>query len=391
MELVLASNFDDALVEATRELPVSTFFGNFPTSLVGGGRPPGILPAIDAERFSAHLGEVHRHGRKFLATINTAAPGLREYSAQFRARFDAEVQGLVELGVDGFVVAVPALIELIHRAYPDHPISVSTFARVRSISQAQYFRRAGATTIVLEEANRDFPLVRGLVREGMQVEVLVNQSCLPECPYRAHHLSTSSLASQTETRGPWFEYPILQCGLEYVRDPGRLIAGIFVRPEDLGVYEEAGVSRFKVSGRNRSTAWLVRAAEAYGRRSYAGDLTDILSLVQIRGPTRALDRLDTAGVEPATVAALRAAFRPLRRLQIENRAFPSGFLARIAATDCAHRSCADCGYCAAVARRVLRVDDRPLEQYTAPEGLPDPTVLLPWFAAEREPPHALAR
>src|SRR5208282_706232 len=239
----------DRLIEETADLPVSTFFGGFPIQLTGGGRPPQILPAVDRERFRAHLKMVHRHSRQFFATLNS-----------------------IDLGVDGFVVALPALIEAIRTEYPDVPISVSTFARIRTVTQAEYFLKLGARTIILEEGNRDFRLIRGLIRLGAEVEVLVNQSCLPSCPYRGHHLNTSSLASQPDAPCPAFEYPILECGLEYVRDPAKLISGIFVRPEDLAVFEEAGVTRFKVSGRNRSTAWLLRSARAYAHRSYVGNL-----------------------------------------------------------------------------------------------------------------------
>ncbi|MCL4307858.1 MAG: hypothetical protein M1126_00610, partial [Candidatus Thermoplasmatota archaeon] len=98
----------------------------------------------------------------------------------------------------------------------------------------------------LEEGNRNFPLIRGLVRMGARVEILTNQTCIRECPFRAHHLNTSSLCSQPGGNRLWFEFPLLECGLEVVRDPEKLISSIWVRPEDLAVYEEAGVHRFKI-------------------------------------------------------------------------------------------------------------------------------------------------
>ena len=284
VELVLASNFDDALVDGTADLPVSTFFGNFPVLLSGGGRPPRILPSIDRELFRTHVARVHASGRAFFATVNSNDLGLREYEPGFPKAFLREIDDLLDLGVDGFVVALPLLIELIHRDHPEVPISVSTFARVHTVTQAEYFVSMGARTVVLEESNRDFALIRGLVRRGIRVEVLVNQTCIRGCPFRAHHLNTSSLASQPDRPCPALEYPIAECGWEMVRDPSRLISGIFVRPEDLEVFEDAGVSRFKVSGRNRSTPWLLRAARAYARRSYPGNLLDILSFVQAHQP-----------------------------------------------------------------------------------------------------------
>ena len=308
VELVLATNFDDSLPASVSDLPVRSFFGGFPVSTTGAGRPPFILPAVDADMFRRHLIVIHRSGREFYATLNSNDLGLHEYRAGYLERFLHEVAGLLDLGVDGFVVAVPALIDAIHGAYPDVPISASSFARIRSVAQAEYLLALGADTVILEEANRDFALVRGLVRAGVRVEVLVNQTCIRECPYRAHHLNTSSLCSQPGGDRLWFEFPILECGLEVVRDPRRLISSIWVRPEDLAVYEELGVARFKISGRNRPTDWLTRAARAYAQRRYSGNLTDLLSFVQVKGPASALTTLHENGVAPEVVEPLRAAF-----------------------------------------------------------------------------------
>ena len=389
MELVLASNFDDALVDGVAGLPVSTFFGNFPVGLTGGGRPPRILPQIDRDRFRDHLRAVHRAGRNFFATVNSNDLALHEYDAGFEAAFLREVDDLLDLGVDGFIVALPLLIELLRSRHPDVPVSVSTFARIRTVAQAEYFLRLGATTVILEEANRDFELLRGLVRRGAEVEILVNQTCLQGCPFRAHHLNTSSIAAQPGEPCPALEYPIAECGWEVVRDPRRLVSGIFVRPEDLEVYEELGVHRFKVSGRNRSTPWLLRAVRAYAARSYPGDLLDILSFVQVKAPLHYLrEVVDGRDDVPPELRALREAFAKLGTMTVDNSAFPKGFLRRIAATDCEHQSCEECGYCGSVAERVLRLDGEPLSSYVPPPEPLRPTALLPHITSV--PPRAVA-
>jgi collagenase-like PrtC family protease len=379
MELVLGTNFDDALPDRVSELPVRAFFGGFPVSLTGAGRPPYILPDIDRDGFERHVEAIHAGGREFYATLNSSDLGLHEYRSGYLYAFIREVAELLDLGVDGFVVAIPALLEEIHRAYPDVPLTVSSFARIRSVSQAEYFVRLGADTVVLEEANRDFALIQGLVRAGVRVEVLTNQTCIRECPFRAHHLNTSSLCSQPGGDHLWFEFPILECGLEVVRDPRKMISSIWVRPEDLAAYEEAGVHRFKVSGRNRSTDWLVRAATAYARREYHGNLLDILSFVQVKGPSNALATLAHQGVAPEVVEPLRTAFAGLEDVVIDNDAFPAGFLRKIAATDCAHRTCDECGYCAGVAEKVVRISGQPPSRYRAPVDLPSPVGLLAAF------------
>jgi len=206
----------------------------------------------------------------------------------------------------------------------------------------------------------------------------VNQSCLPSCPYRGHHLNTSSLASQPDAPCPTFEYPLLECGLEYVRDPSKIISGIFVRPEDLAVYEEFGVSRFKISGRNRSTEWLAKVATAYASRSYSGNLAEILSLVQVKGPRSALREVVEATGE-ADAQTLAAAFEPFGDICIDNRAFPPDFLRHIVAVDCERTTCTACGYCRGVAEKVLRISGVPPSGYHPPSDLPSPLHLISRF------------
>lgn len=384
VELVLATNFDDALVDHVSDLPVQTFFGGFPVSLTGAGRPPFILPEVDREGFRRHVQTIHRAGREFYATLNSNDLGLHEYRRGYVDEFLKGVEELRDLGVDGFVIAIPALMDAVHRAFPEVPLSVSSFARIRSVSQAEYFLRLGADTVILEEGNRNFPLIRGLVRAGARVEVLVNQTCIRECPFRAHHLNTSSLCSQPGGDRLWFEFPILECGLEVVRDPQKLISSIWVRPEDLSVYEEAGVHRFKVSGRNRSTDWLARVARAYTNRVYRGNLLDVLSFVQIKGPLNALTTLSNRGVAPHVVEPLRHALAAFEDIVIDNEAFPPGFLRRIAATDCERRSCEECGYCGEVAEKVVRIGGRPPSQHRSPPGLPSTIGLLEEFGKTPE-------
>jgi collagenase-like PrtC family protease len=388
MELVLATNFDDQLPGRVADLPVRSFFGGFPVSLTGAGRPPFILPEVDREGFRRHLRTVHWAGRAFYATLNSNDLGLKEYGSGFLDTFVREVGELLDLGVDGFVVALPTLMEAIHRAYPEVPLSASSFARIRTVSQGEYFLRLGADTLILEEANRDFRLIRGLVRAGARVEVLANQTCIRDCPYRAHHLNTSSLCSQPGGDRLWFEFPILECGLEVLRDPRKLVSSIWVRPEDLAVYEDVGVSRFKISGRNRPTDWLVRAARAYANRRYDGNLLDILSFVQIKGPANALAALAARGAHPEVVGPLREAFASFGDVTIRNDAFPPGFLRRIAASDCEHRSCDECGFCGQVAERVVRIDGKPPSAYRPRSHLPSPAGLLESFGTRPDTPTA---
>lgn len=378
MEFVLATNFDDGLVDSLGDLPVTTFFGGFPISLTGGGRPPYILPTLTDESFRHHISRIHRSGRKFLVTLNSNDLGLREYDPDYVSQFLKEAARLMDLGVDGFIMAVPILMEALHHEYPSVHLSASTFARITTVGQAEYFHRMGANVIVLEEGNKNFRLIRALTSAGMNVEILLNQTCIKDCPFRAQHLQTSSLGSQAGGQKFWFEAPIMECGMEVAKDPGRLVNSIAIRPEDLELYEEAGVTRFKLSGRNRATDWLLKVARAYHARSWDGNLLDILSYVQFKGPAQAVARI-AEGTSLPMIEKFKEALDPLAQVRIENKAFPAGFLRRVAATDCENMSCAACGYCPGVAEKVVTIAGQPLADYKVPEGMPPVATLLPFL------------
>jgi collagenase-like PrtC family protease len=386
MEFVIATNFDDHLLEQVKNTPVTTFFGGFPVSLTGGGRPPYILPDVSEEKFRSHLEKIHAMGRKFLVTLNSNDLGLKEYSPSFLAEFMKEAQRLIDLGVDGFIMAIPILIEALHREYPDVHISASTFARISTVGQAEYFRDMGAEVIILEEANKNFRLIKGLVAAGMNVEILANQTCIKDCPFRAQHLQNSSLGSQPGNAKFWFEAPIMECGVELSQDPGKLINSIAVRPEDLELYESVGVHRFKLSGRNRPTDWLVRTTQAYANRHWDGNLLDILSYVQFKGPMSAVSRIAQENALPV-VNRFKEALDPLAGVYIDNKAYPAGFLRRVANTDCENMSCKACGYCPGVAEKVVKVNGKPLADYQPVKDLPPVATLLPYLGASGDSAH----
>lgn len=378
MDFVLATNFEDRLLKEVEDVPVSNFFGGFPVSLTGGGRPPYILPSLSDEQFRSHIAAIHRMNRKFLVTLNSNDLGLKEYEPDFISNFLKEATRLMELGVDGFIMAIPILMEALHREYPDVHLSASTFARINTVGQAEYFRDMGAEVIILEESNKNFRLIRALTKAGMNVEILCNQTCIKDCPFRAQHLQNSSLGSQPGNAKFWFEAPIMECGVEVAKDPAKLVNSIIVRPEDLEAYEEAGVHRFKLSGRNRTTEWLSKVAHAYNSRNWDGNLLDIVSYVQVKGPMSAVNRIERGGMLPV-VKSFKEALDPLAGVRIENKAYPKGFLRRVGATDCENLSCKECGYCGGVADKVVTVNGLPLSEYKPVQNLPPVATLLPYL------------
>jgi len=352
MRLVVATNFDDSLIEQVKGYPVTHVFGSHQRTLTGHGRASFLLPEVSERRFKEHLDVVHGAKIKFLYTMNTATLHGREYSREFVERLRREIETLVNLGVDGFVVALPFLIKLIKDEHPDLEVSVSSYARVYNIREVENFVSLGADTIILhEDDNRNFKLLNSLqrFRGKVDLELIANNSCLWGCVYRRTHDLISSLASSQDSVNFWFEYPILFCATDVRNDIANIIRMRWIRPEDLSFYETLGIDRFKIAGRNKKTEWLVRAVKAYSEGRYQGNLLDIVSYPQGRATPRVVERV--GGPKDYDV---------LKEVYVDNSKFPPKWLTFFRHNDCETRSCEDCGYCDAVARNVITVEGRPL-------------------------------
>ncbi|MEM4046887.1 MAG: peptidase U32 family protein [Metallosphaera sp.] len=352
MRLVVGTNFDDNLIERIREFPVTHIFGSHTKTLTGHGRASFVLPNVDDERFKDHLDLAHERGIKFLYTMNTATLNGKEYSETFVRKLSAEIERLVKLGVDGFIVALPFLLKIIKSEHPELEVSISSYARIYNLREVENFIELGANTIILhEDDNRNFKLLRSLqrFRKEVDLELITNNSCLWGCIYRRTHDLVSSLSSVEDGINAWFEYPILFCATDVRNDLANIIRMRWIRPEDLDFYERLGYDRFKIAGRNKKTDWIVRAVKAYSKRSYEGNLLDVLSYPQGRAVPKVMEKVNGS-----------KDYEVLKEVIVNNKRFPSKWLNFFDYNNCEERSCSECKYCDIIAREVITVNGKDL-------------------------------
>ena len=356
MRLVVATNWDDALLRGMQGLPVHVVFGKLRHDLVGGGRPSGILPSVTWAEMARHVSLAHELGFRFNYLWNATSLADAEYQPEFVGRMEEQLRRLVDMGVDGLVVGVPWMIALAKGTAPELEVTASSLMDVVTPREAQQFEAMGADAIVLHHAaNRDFRVldeIRASVR--CDLELIVNNSCVYQCPYNNCHHVSPSFHSREGSR-PVLEYELFWCAGRHAQDGAEIIRSRWIRPEDLHVYEAAGYDRFKIAGRGRDTAWLLRAARAYAGRSYPGDLTDIISMSQ-HAPLR-LARQRAAegqGHHAAEWTAIADDLAPVANLGIDNGKIPNDFIQFFTAHDCNTLSCRTCGYCEQVAKKAVR-------------------------------------
>ena len=373
MRLIVATNWDDALLRGLRGLPVQAVFGKLQSDLVGGGRPSCILPAVDWDGMARHIALAHDCGFRFLYLWNVGTLGDAEYRAEFVARLQDQLRLLVEAGIDGLVVGLPWMIHLAKEIAPHLEVSVSSFVHVDSPREARQFEAMGADTLILHQSgNRDFQTLRE-IREAVScdLELIANNSCVYQCPYVCAHQTSPAFHSRPGSR-PVLEYELFWCAGRYARDGAELIRARWIRPEDLHVYEARGLDRFKVAGRGRDTAWLLRAARAYAARSHPGSLTEIISMSQHAPLALARRRAGEDGPHAARWGEIAADLSPLGELRVRNADLPPDFLDFFLTHDCNTLSCRACRYCEQVARRA--VDGVGAWNADAVPLMPEPTM-----------------
>lgn len=132
-------------------------------------------------------------------------------------------------------------------------------------------------------------VVRALRKDfGCKIELLVNEGCIQHCPYKVNHDIMISLAGsksqvaqvmlqQAESKG--FDVSELNerwgCINHFKTSPADVLKIPFIRPEDLGMYEQM-MDVAKISGKVKSNEFVFRAFEAYTSGHWSGNLLDIL-------------------------------------------------------------------------------------------------------------------
>jgi collagenase-like PrtC family protease len=130
-----------------------------------------------------------------------------------------------------------------------------------------------------DAVNRNFTLLKTFPTQKIKIELLANNLCLLDCPIGAYHANYASHNSQciNPTISRLDEYPMMWCTTEKINHPLELIKSPWIRPEDIKVYEKIGFTHFKISGREKSTDWIVQRVKAYSERSYSGNVLDFLN------------------------------------------------------------------------------------------------------------------
>ncbi len=375
MEWVLACNWDEALLAPAKEFGVTELFGKLPQDPVGGGRATFISPSPGRRKAERFIHKTLQAGIEFNYLLNGTCLSNREMTRGGQKALNSIIDWAADQGVTWFTVSIPYLAAKIRKRLPNAHIAVSMMAGVDSVEKAVQWENAGASVVILFE-NKDFALIRSIKKQTrLKVEVSANLSCLNRCNQSFYH---GNVSSHSSNGSGLFSLPLCeaQCGQSKVAEPRRIVAGQWMRPQDVPLFEAEGVDRLKILDRTSPTPQLLRNLAAYATGEYEGNLADLI-------PGYRQERLDGYFSPKRALKTAAAFFKPqhfdvTKALAYRKRSAPphfhidgkalDGYLEGFLKKDCRTTSCLRCGWCDAYAQKAIRFPDGERERFLKDNG-----------------------
>jgi collagenase-like PrtC family protease len=372
MKLRVGANWDLSLLDAVKGTSVDGLFGKLPFDVVGGARPGFVLPQVSREDVRSYIAACHEKGLEFSYLLNASCLGNLQYSRKGYGQLIQLLEWIDEAGSDSVTIGIPYLIDLVRKRFPRLKVKVSTTARVNTVRKALQYEDMGVEEIIVDEhVNREFRTLEA-IRSAVKcdLELIVNNICLWQCPYNYEHVNHDGHASREgeEEAYCYLQYPGFLCLHRKLVDPVEVLKSPWIRPEDLNAYEDLGYTHFKITERFKRTPLLAAHIQAYENRSYEGNLLDLFTLPRKGAftPVHLEYFIQPEHVNILKVSELEKVFdiEFTDLVRLDNGKL-NGFLDHFKTKDCSQTSCSRCGYCDAVFKKAAVVDVPGLEAAAA--------------------------
>jgi len=157
------------------------------------------------------------------------------------------------------------------------PIYISTIAGVKTVEDLKRFIDIKPIRVIPHhDVGKEWKNLKKIVefsqKNGIEVELMVTESCLYQCPNREKHYEYLSKENQDAP------FHLVCNARKFILPREFLLAGGIIRPEDLSFYEEMGIRHFKITGRSKPANWLPEVVNAYQQRRYKGNLIRLLGI-----------------------------------------------------------------------------------------------------------------
>jgi len=273
------------LIENDSKLRTDVYdlYGTSDMSFTGSGRPFFLMAKRDKSEIENFIRRVHDLNLKFTWLWNGECLGYFKFNSKEQTKALKELDWLDDMGVEYLTVTDPYLANFAKNYHPNLKLKVSVIAEVNSLTRAleweEIIGHEGILTLSIM-LNRNFPLLKE-IREKVKcdIELLTNDCCLNECPFRFFHYTECSHASQNHDclEGYYNDWATIACQNQKCFNVEQIIMSKWIQPSDLNKYIDIGIDYFKISGRRYGTKWLYNALKAYSSKNINGNLGEIFN------------------------------------------------------------------------------------------------------------------
>lgn len=246
-------------------------------NFLGSGRSSDHIPYCDYKLLERYINIANQCGIGFNYVLNTTCLSNEEFNTEGIKKIITFLKSLINIGVNTITVCLPSLMELIVMSGLPLKIRASTVCNIINVEKAKAFLRLGANRIVADESiNRDFTELKNINSACLgDLELIVNVICNKNCIYRPfHHNQMSHNLNFNKSSVSYYSH---RCMMKRCEEADNLLKMNFIRPEDIHYYENIGIKQFKIQGRQAAIKGdIPKTVEAYFKRSYEGDLLDLL-------------------------------------------------------------------------------------------------------------------
>ncbi len=197
------------------------------------------------------------------------------------------VECLAQAGVDGLIVGDAGAFALAHRVAPELPLHISTQMSVSNAEAATFWYEAGATRVVVarEMSLADIAELRRNTPPDLQIEAFVHGAmCVA---FSGRCLLSAATTGRSGNRGECAQSCRWSYSLVEEKRPGQYfdieedVRGSYIlNAEDLNMIAhlqelaDAGVSSFKIEGRNKRAFYVATVVGAYRSVLDGGSVED---------------------------------------------------------------------------------------------------------------------
>jgi collagenase-like PrtC family protease len=380
MNFSVAYTFDASIISKLARFPeVHEIYGKLDRDIVGGGRSAYTLSKTSRSDVAQAVKEAHSHNIAFNYLLNGATLNGIEQTRSGQREIRCLLDWLAGMAVDSVTVASPYLLRLVKTQYPQFKVRVSVFAMVDSPGKARQWQDLGADTICVSAVacNRDFKRLENIRNAtACELQLIVNASCLLNCAYELTHMNllTQSSRKKDPLGGFCLDYCFLYCSAKKLRETIHYLRSTWIRPEDLKHYRALGYSSFKIVERSCPSGLLLKRVAAYARRSFDGNLLELVGPVANIKKEQGASLIQRARIiatmfKPSLINVnsliqmkryakkiILHDYSPERApIYIDNRKL-DGFIEGIKTRDCDLLDCRECGYCRQWADQIVQVD-----------------------------------